>query len=478
MALMLKKRGYTDLTIYEKTDRVGGKSYDINYRGAPNVMGTVFLEPSYFDNFVPLAREYGADLVPLPAANPWFSNSHEGRGARAQYYVGEMAAFTNTTDVRTNIGFLLNNVIRYLSLHKELFGDYEGDFMEKPKPSIMNRIRGTFLDFLQRENLEPMKVILKTSHEVGGYGFIDEVSALYGLILNKPAFISTYAFLLLRIPPENERQGFHFLREGFEKVWKNIVEKEELKIEFNTDIYSVKRHGNGNSILKIWEGSSLRSELCNFVIWTPPMPGLLRAFSDVSQEELRLLKGLKPSFLTTSLVNMEAETRNGPFSFYLPNMNSSTAEEGGVMVEFSQLGSLRPDIATPDGEQAFNNQTLKTSSIFQMSSEHMSEKVLRSKLRNHYEAGLGAKNLEILHSISWDYFYRWSPEEMEAGRLWDVFRMQGSRGIWYSGASVSHESIRSVMEYNKLLVRNMVPRIQKTQHYGRHFYPYTYFNQG
>ena len=63
---------------------------------------------------------------------------------------------------------------------------------------------------------------------------------------------------------------------------------------------------------------------------------------------------------------------------------------------------------------------------------------------------------------------------MEAGRLWDVFRMQGRKGIWYSGASVSHESIRSVMEYNNLLVRKKVPRIQKKQH----FHPNTYYYRG
>lgn len=166
-------------------------------------------------------------------------------------------------------------ILCYFSLHKELFGDYEGDIMEKPEPSIMNRIRGTFLDFLQRENLEPMKIIFKTSHEVQGYGFIDEISALYGLMWNKPAFIAVYGFRTLKIPPQNERQNFYFLRGGFEKVWKNIVEKEKLNVKFNTDIYSLRRH-NGNSILKIWEGSSLRSELCNFVIWTPPMSELLR----------------------------------------------------------------------------------------------------------------------------------------------------------------------------------------------------------
>ena len=114
MALLLKRRGYSDLTIYEKTGRVGGKSYDINYRGVANPLGTVFLEPSFFDNFIPLAKEFGAELVPLPTANPWFSNSEEGIGTLAEYYVRELEPFTNTTDVKTNMGFLLNNIIRYI----------------------------------------------------------------------------------------------------------------------------------------------------------------------------------------------------------------------------------------------------------------------------------------------------------------------------------------------------------------------------
>ena len=46
---------------------------------------------------------------------------------------------------------------------------------------------------------------------------------------------------------------------------------------------------------------------------------------------------------------------------------------------------------------------------------------------------------------------------MQAGRLWEVFGVQGQRRTWYIGSSVSFEAVRSVMEYNNLLVRNMVP---------------------
>ena len=76
--------------------------------------------------------------------------------------------------------------------------------------------------------------------------------------------------------------------------------------------------------------------------------------------------------------------------------------------------------------------------------------------RKHFEHDLGATSLEILQTISWEYFYRWSPGEMEEGRLWDVFSLQGRSRTWYIGSSVSFEAIRSVMEYNNLLLRNMV----------------------
>ena len=96
-------------------------------------------------------------------------------------------------------------------MHNELFGGYKGDFMRKPSNAVMKRIRGTFLEFLQREDLEPMKIIFKSSHENFFYGWIDEVSALYGLIWNKPKFMMVYALRLLQ-QPQTEPFGFYFLR--------------------------------------------------------------------------------------------------------------------------------------------------------------------------------------------------------------------------------------------------------------------------
>ena len=72
--------------------------------------------------------------------------------------------------------------------------------MPRPSEDVMYRTRGTFLEFLKREDLEPMKIIFKTSWELQGYGYLDEVSALYGLLWNKPKFMYYYALSLLQQP--------------------------------------------------------------------------------------------------------------------------------------------------------------------------------------------------------------------------------------------------------------------------------------
>ena len=84
----------------------------------------------------------------------------------------------------------------YFRLHDELFGKYDGHFMLRPSEEVLVRTRGTLLDFPMREDLEAMKIAFKTSTELPGFGFVDEIGALYGLMWNKPKFMYAYALRL------------------------------------------------------------------------------------------------------------------------------------------------------------------------------------------------------------------------------------------------------------------------------------------
>ena len=115
MALKLKKLGHTDVTMFEKSGRVGGKSYDTKFRGSAYPLGTIFFEPTYFDNIVPLAREYGVgEILPLPSIGVWQENKGGANITLAQYYVIELSKFTNSQDPLVNAAFLVTKIIKYI----------------------------------------------------------------------------------------------------------------------------------------------------------------------------------------------------------------------------------------------------------------------------------------------------------------------------------------------------------------------------
>eukprot|EP00092_Neocalanus_flemingeri_P091632 GFUD01116212.1.p1 GENE.GFUD01116212.1~~GFUD01116212.1.p1 ORF type:complete len:158 (-),score=37.32 GFUD01116212.1:19-492(-) len=152
---------------------------------------------------------------------------------------------------------------------------------------------------------------------------------------------------------------------------------------------------------------------------------------------------------------MRNSVRNGPYSAFMYNLDRKV--EGAVTGEASMMGFLTPDIGTPEGIAEYNgNQSqLLTISVLQLGKEFQDEKTLNQILQDHYTKGFNATDLEILNTITWPYFPRWSPEETGQARHWQVFNMQGKQKVWYAGSSVSFESIRGVMEYNNLLLRKM-----------------------
>jgi Ethanolamine utilization protein EutJ (predicted chaperonin) len=68
---------------------------------------------------------------------------------------------------------------------------------------------------------------------------------------------------------------------------------------------------------------------------------------------------------------------------------------------------------------------------------------------------LDAAEVKVIQKDIWEYFPRFSPQKMASGALWDIFDNQGSRRTWFVGSSVILESVKSVLEYNKLLVSKM-----------------------
>ena len=66
MAAKLKNKNFESIKIFEATDRVGGKSYDMFFEGKIGPLGTTFLTLDYMESVVPFVKQYAAaDLVSI-----------------------------------------------------------------------------------------------------------------------------------------------------------------------------------------------------------------------------------------------------------------------------------------------------------------------------------------------------------------------------------------------------------------------------
>ena len=113
--------------MFEKSIRVGGKCYDIEYRKIPQAQGADFLEANYFneDNLIPFLQKYGLDdLVQVSPTDIWATNSASDPGSklsRAQFSLLAASKLTNSTSTEVNKGFFLRSIIQYIKIHRNVW---------------------------------------------------------------------------------------------------------------------------------------------------------------------------------------------------------------------------------------------------------------------------------------------------------------------------------------------------------------------
>ena len=119
MAVELRRRNYNNIVILEKSNRVGGKCYDVHYKGRVKALGAFLATEEYFDNFIPLAKRYNAGGVVKFIRAPLIQNK---KRIRLTDYLGSGPL---------SLLLVYIDALRYIRIHKQLFGSYEGELIPK-----------------------------------------------------------------------------------------------------------------------------------------------------------------------------------------------------------------------------------------------------------------------------------------------------------------------------------------------------------
>ena len=234
-----------------------------------------------------------------------------------------------------------------------------------------------------------------------------------------------------------------------------MVEKERLNIEFSASVQKVHRNKTNVELeFKVAPNGFTKTETCDFLIWTPPMPEFVKRTSDLRNEERVLFKTLSPHIFVSTLTRQNGTIRNRPYAIYAESLEKKI--EGGVMAELDIEGELKycdEGCALKNDQYDEMKDSSRITTSLQLRKTKIGELESNKMLKSHYENGFNTSSLEFLNTITWEYFYKWSPTELSTGNHWRVFNIQGLHRTWYAGASVSFESVKSVMEYNNLLLK-------------------------
>ena len=363
MAMSLKNLGYTRIVIFEKTNRVGGKSYDIPYDGAYLPLGTVFGDANYRrpGNYLPLANKYGhGGTIPVFPSAEWRwvpGTANFTKFSSTDGLFSSVAELANVPIQEAPL-VLIQTLKKYVEIHDEMFGRYRGYLMPQPDWQTIWRCRGTYKDFLVREGLTAMIPLLIITNELQGYGYLDEVSALYGLMWQNTIMMASLALSTLGDPNPDFKP---FITEnGYESLWETIVRVENLDVRYKTGIISVSRQrwwSTKHSLRLITQQNLKRkSEACEFLIWTPEMRILLNALKRPSSMERRYFEKLSLSFIfTANLVSIKNEVRNGPYIVHSTSLKDKIP--GGVVGSGDIIGLRIPNISLPSVLEKYNDVT-------------------------------------------------------------------------------------------------------------------------
>ena len=252
----------------------------------------------------------------------------------------------------------------------------------------------------------------------------------------------------------------YVLKNGFQQLWKTIVDKEKINVIFNVKIHLVVRNYTlGSSAIRLYKSHGKKDpkwEDFDFLIWSPEMEQSINLWNNSTPLEKKLFSNTKSTFFTSSIVNYFDRIRGlTPIDYWIDKMNNKVehsvwAQRDTYSVLNGYTGPLYRNKTFPLGDDLKPTKTVIT---YQMADDPPNSEDLKKSLCKQFKT-IGHQ-INIMAAITWRYFPRYSLEQIQQGVLWDILDMQGQYGMWYIGSSVSFESIKSVVQYNKFLLKNL-----------------------
>ena len=469
MSYLLTDKGYENITIFERSERIGGKSMSVHHRNAKHEMGTCYISPDY-DKVKDLLREFGlSDQVEVVGRTVWEPEKTDQGVSFKNWIFREVAMALGRPDLSRGSCALevFKEALAYTELHKELLGNYDHDafFMPRPSAEALDRLNCSIDEFLTKNELNALKPIFLLAFSLQGYGFLETTSALYGMMWVTPTLLSGLVEQVkfrkalpqaeLRKRPAGERRTITTLTKGFEELWRAMLDSPQMSgvtVRRQAHISAVRRDPAGVHItFTTLQGvkRSKEEETFDFLVIAAPIQEVAPVL-DLHDDERSIFSRVETSTFITTLFDYEpAKAPRSPAvdSWFANVRPGKELSVWSLRDTHHLLRQNEVKISLPDPHRG-------SAVSYQYAARPLTEAdhvVVQRSHANHFERH-GLKNVSIVNRQVWSYFPHYDIAAMSEGVLWDIVELQGKYHTWYTGAYTCFEAVNAIVGYNKMLV--------------------------
>jgi protoporphyrinogen oxidase len=393
IARRLNELGYTKVTVLEKEKRIGGKCLTVDVDNRPYDMGAAIGAPYEYDHVTDLTARLGIETEPFNPKFRKFYDPESGMELKFQTYRQKLITAAQT--------------MKYLWLHKFIWKGVDGLDIRNASPELY----ATWQTVMEKRRLREFSRATRRLRTAFGYGYDDEIPAVYGINYFRPTLIKGTGL---------SRKGLYGWKGGTQQIW----EKASKGLNIKTGIKISRIDRSSKKVTIHTDSTHQPMSFDRLVITFNPKQAL--KFLDATMSERMIYRLIKTIDYRTYLCKIQMPAwRDQPALAYLEkNMHRNAT--GRPMLSAKRHPDRDVAVFTVYGTGAL-----------------LDEQVLERIGRDMQK--IGGKLVELICCQHWDYFPHVDSQALKDGFYEKIDNLQGVRNTYVAGEILSFSNIARVM---------------------------------
>ncbi|KAH9089774.1 hypothetical protein LEN26_019060 [Aphanomyces euteiches] len=468
-ASLLAQKGFSNITILEYSNEIGGKSKTVvDDAGYPHELGTCYTHALY-DPIIDLINKYDPTNVLVPF-DPMVSGNTLIMSDNTPLYDYPTYAFLlsrNLTGITSITGLqsaLQQAFVKYIGLHQSFFGTYS--YGLPPQPKDWTQLAGTAAQFIQNNHLQVIQPWFEMLFERQGYGSLASTPAFYLLWWGHPDLVRRYL-----VASSQGKPWVFMLSNGYQSLWESIAKAHanDFSIQFRTAVTSISQRDTQPQVtVRQWPiGGNPKTDgvvstfsfdhivmAVDLSISSPDLStekGSPIQITDLDESEKWLFNGYtSAAFVTTKFTSPPL-----PFEAVVewwPERGQGAFQGRVQLARNTHMALWNSTAALSAPLNATAAQSRVVYQHYDPASATTSRQTYQATLTSDLASMFPGYDANPTTTFFASYAPRTSTDKLTQNQPWAIWNNQGAHHTTWIGSSVTFESVLDVVTYNQKLI--------------------------